>query len=613
MASSDVESDAKPPTEPIVTPDDELIDQGVPSTTSWGSLKAFWACALLLLVVLFGLLAWFNNGSVAIPDDAVYAKQAQLLSDGSWSGPRPAADFDRDGRNSAIGPMVVFGDRQIPYTRHPLFPLLLAPLYKVGGFAGLLVFSVIGAWVAAVAAGLMARRLHPSLGIVALALVGLGSPLVFDSLLVSAHAMTAGLCGLTALGVAQAVDSRRWWSLAYAIPAMILAICLRSEAIIVMLALGLVVSAMAIIASARSRKFDLPKVATGASLVGVAAITYLVEAKWEQRIIAAAGGVARTGLGRQLVEQRAPWSAVRIDLLMPWFGDATNARPTLVIATVSIAIAAIVLRVLPTRWLLPISLLLMAATASVLHLRSDLVFVTGLLVAMPVLIAGLILLRRQDFREPLIIRNLMVSGITATGIALTSYGEGGAMQWGGRFYHVLLPLLIPAVVLGLCHGYRLLPRVPARIAAAALMACIAATSAFALQTLDGYRSISKAASVTTVRYLSEIKSSGVQYGQRPLVIIGRTRGDGTSRVFWDLPAHTETISAKGIVDTFALARRAKEAGYTSIVLVTDIPIDKLELLSNRWLTPINWGIRDVRTIKGSPFGIVRLGPDDAAK
>lgn len=368
MQSSGVDDNVNVAAELAKPPDDHPAGLADSSVSGWGSLRAFWACALLLLIVLFGLLTWFNNGSVAIPDDAVYAKQAQLLSEGSWSGPRPAAEFDRDGSNSAIGPMVVFGDRQIPYTRHPLFPLLLLPFYKVGGLTGLLAFSVIGAWVAAVAAGLMARRVQPPLGIVALALLGLGSPLIFDSLLVSAHAMTAGLCGLTALGVAQAIDSRRWWSLAYAVPTMILAISLRSEAIIVMLALGLVVSAMAIIGSARSRKFDLPKVATGASLVGVAAITYLVEAKWEQRIIAAAGGVARTGLGRQLVEQRDPWSAVRIDLLMPWFGDATNARPTLVIAAVSIVLAAIVLRLLPNRYLLPVALLLMAATASVLHL-----------------------------------------------------------------------------------------------------------------------------------------------------------------------------------------------------------------------------------------------------
>lgn len=613
MKSSDVESDGNVTAEVGPAPDGDPIEPRVSSVVAWGSLRAFWACALLLLVVLFGLLAWFNNGSVAIPDDAVYAKQAQLLSDGSWSGPRPAANFDHDGRNSAIGPMVVFGDRQIPYTRHPLFPLLLARFYKVGGVTGLLVFSVIGAWVAAVTAGLMARRLHPPLGIVALALVGLGSPLVFDSLLVSAHAMTAGLCGLTALGVAQAVDSRRWWSLAYAVPAMILAICLRSEAIIVMLALGLVVSAMAILGSARKRSFDLPKLATGASLIGVAAVTYLVEARWEQRIVAAAGGAARSGLGRSLIPDRDPLTAARIDLLMPWYGDATHARPTMFIAAASIVIAAIVLRLLPTRWLLPVGLLLMAATASVMHLFTDLILVTGLLAAMPLLIAGLVLLRRKDFSNPLITRNLLASGITATLIALTSYGEGGEMQWGGRFYHVLLPLLIPAVVVGLGRGYCVLPKAPARIAATALVVCLAVTSTFALRTLDGYRSINKATTETTVRYLSGLGSNGGETSGPTLAIVGRIRGDGSSRMFWAAPSGTEIVSARSLSDIFSLIRRASTAGYSSAVLVTDIPVDKIGLLSDRLLEPIRWGIQDVQSINGSPFGIVQFGPVDAAK
>lgn len=613
MQNSGVEDDVNVAAESTDTPDDHPTGLADSSVSGWESLKAFWACAVLLIVVLFGLLTWFNNGSVAIPDDGVYAKQAQLLSEGSWSGLRPAAKFDQDGRNSAIGPMVVSGDRQIPYTRHPLFPLMLTPFYKVGGLTGLLVFSVIGVWIAAVSAGLMARRLHPPLGIGALVLAGLGSPLIFDSLLVSAHAMTAGLCGLTALGVAQAVDSRRWWSLAYAVPAMILAISLRSEAIIVMLALGLAVSAMAIVDSARKRSFDLPKVAAGASLIGVAAITYLVEARWEQRIIAAAGGAAQAGLGRQLVEQRDPISAVRIDLLMPWYGDATNAQPTLVIAAVSIVIAAIVLRLLPTRYLLPVALLLMAAVASVMHLFTDLIFVTGLLAAMPLLIAGLILLRRTDFRNPLISRNLLTSAVAVAGIALTSYGEGGAMQWGGRFYHVLLPLLIPAVVLGLGRGYKSLPAIPARVAAAALAVCIAATSAFALQTLDGYRSLSKATIDTTTSYVTSLKSNRSQQRETTLLTVGRVQGDGTSRIFWDLPNDIDVVSAHNVSDIFSLIRRASTAGYRSVVLVTDIPVDNLAVLSNRWLKPINWGIQDVQSIDGSSFGLVKFGPNVAAK
>lgn len=575
----------------------------------WTGIRGFCAVAALLLVLLLGLIPVMNNGAVAAPDDGLYAAQAKLLTDGTWSERRPAAAIDANGVNSTIGPSFVYKDRQIPYLRHPLFPTVLSWFYRVGGFDGLIAFSVLGVWLAAIAAGLMGRMLDHRYGMLALLLTGIASPLIFDAYLVSAHGMAAGLSGFVALGVAHLIDRRRAWHLAYALPCAVLLVALRTEGIIVLLATTAVVGLFAI----RLRPFRIDRLAivTAGGVGVVSLLAYLADSRWTQSLKQATGS-ANQPLLREAISNRDPFGAAWISLIRPWYGSTLNANSAVVFAVVAILLAAATIRISAARWLLPVSLLVLAAASLLYQQFGDDVLISGLISAFPVAIGGLILLRRQDLTRHLIPRHLLISMLAIITITVTSYSNGGAIEWGGRFYHVIIPLLVPVAMVGLHHGYRKLPRWPARIAAGAVIVISVSLSLLALGYLHSARELSSRMLHGAIPFTHEqVRSSGTDARElRPLLIVGMLYPDGTGRTFWDASGDIDVISSSGVADLFTVIARARNAGYPSVSVITPILPTTLSVIGNKRLEGTGWGIRDLKPILDTPFGLAEFGPPD---
>lgn len=575
--------------------------------TIWSRASTFWASAVLLLILMLALIPAMSNGHTAVPDDGVYAAQARLLAARSWSEARPAAAIDADGVNSTIGPSFIYADRQVPYLRHPLFPIVLGGLYWLGGFGAMLVFSTTGAWLAAIAAGLMARRLDLRYGVPALALTAIGSPLIFDAYIVSAHAMATAMCGFAALGVARIVDGQRRTGLALSLPCAVLAVFLRTEAVVAMIAITGVVALLSLHPRQRPR-VELQGLIAALSIGAVSALAYLVDSYWTLALKTSFDSGPQP-LFRELIEARDPVSAAWISLLRPWYGDGRDAQAALVLGVVAILLSAVALKVAPRRWLLSVALLVLGAGCLAYQVLAGVTLATGFIATFPVAVGGIILLSRQALRRPMVVRNLGISVVAVIGITITSYGIGGANEWGGRFYHLLIPLLVPIAVLGLDNGRVMMPRLPSQVAASAAVVGTVAISLIGLGYIRGARDVSQQA-VDAARgfAMDHVPAHDAPPTRRPLVIVGMLQGDGTGRIFWEPTPDVDVISAIGIGDLFTVIDRARQHGYPSVSVITNISPTVLSIVGDKRLEGTGWELGDLEPVSGTQFGVVEFGP-----
>jgi hypothetical protein len=148
----------------------------------------------------------------------------------------------------------------------------------------MLLLSVLGTWSAAVAAGLIARRLDPAYGIWALWITGIASPLVFDAYLVIAHSIAAALAGFAFLGLDQALKGKPK-ALLYALPAAVCMVLLRSEGVLLTLALGAAIGLSAI----RFDRFRIVRLSLRTASIGLClgllgTLTYVLDTRWAKAI-----------------------------------------------------------------------------------------------------------------------------------------------------------------------------------------------------------------------------------------------------------------------------------------------------------------------------------------
>lgn len=572
----------------------------------WGSLSTFWITAGVLLAVLLVLVPIVNDGSIAWPDDGVYAAQVDNLTHGSWTSARPLADLDADGANSAISPSFTAGDLQVPYDRHPLFVVALVPFYAAAGFVGMSLFSVLGTWGAAVAAGLLGRRLDSTYGVPALLLTGLASPLIFDAYLVSAHAATAAFVGFAALGASRVVDDRRWLPLLYTVPCAALAVALRSEGFIAVAALGVVIGAMAVTSSIRLRQIRWQPIIAATVVLVTAVAVYLADNMWRQQIERVSGGTGGPLTAVPDESERGLLSAVWTGLFRPWFASNLDAKPALALGAISIVLASVVLKVIPGRWLLPMALLGFGCSALVLQQFLEITLITGLFAAFPLLLAGLIQLRRSDVLDPLVMRGLATALLATALIAATTYADGGAVTWGGRFYHLLLPLVIPLAVLGLRRAGDVLPRRAGVIALVLVLLISASTSVFALRAQVQLRSTLGGVAEHTLDF-AERHTTTQNPSDRPLIVVGLLYGDGTSRAFWDAGDRADVLAARGAPDIFRVIDRAKTAGYHSVTVVSNLTPPVLATVGISWLDRTGWEALETEQAGDTPFVMYQFG------
>ncbi len=409
--------------------------------------RRWWFHAAALAVVLFGILALARPSQVISADEGAVLSEVRTLSrTDQWTLP-VHTDIDPDGAWFGLHQPVIVGDqgdRAITFDRPPTYPLLLVPLWNVGGLVAVLALHVAGVWAAAVLAGRLTERLVPGRGLAAMWLCGVASPLLFDGYWAIAHSLVAAGATAAALGAVRfAFDGRRvalvWW-----LAGLVLAVGLRTEPLFA--AAGLSV-ALAVVgwreASVRWRAWPLA-VATS----GVAGAVLVGMRRWQQAI----EGVATMGLpspssgGGGYLASRV--SGFRHSALGAGFGDRTAAM--VVVASAACIVGAVVLSrfdVATPR----VRMALAAAGAGTAVLRFAMAddMVTGLLMAAPLVIAAACCLPRERWRDPATTVVATTAALTVAAVVATQHERGGTGEWGGRYFHVVLPLICVVAVVSL--------------------------------------------------------------------------------------------------------------------------------------------------------------------
>jgi hypothetical protein len=578
--------------EPLIGPS---LPRRLPLPTSRAALAVHTA---LLAVVLLLILPLVNTGQVGFPDEGIYSAQVDNLSRGSWSAPRQAPDIDFGGVGVAAAGSTIIGDSYIPYARQPLYPLVLLPAFELGGLVGMLVLSVFGTVLAALAAALLARRIDPSLGIAALWTAGVGSPLLFDAHLVMGHSLVAALAGLLAVTVCAVVDDRRTVWLWASVPCAVALTLIRSEGVLVVLALGAVVGLSACKLRPRP-SIDVRKAVAGATLGATAAVTYIANQRW-------AAAILGSGSGGEIIADRDPdpLSSGWASLLRPWTGDARLATAEAVLMTLCTLLAVVTYRLLPRFRLLSLGLLVMASVSSVFLVARPPNLITGLIPVFPAAVLGLGLLRREDFRLPEVSRMLATSLLVTFGILATSYGIGGAAEWGGRFYHVLIPLLVAPAVLGLSHARATLPKLQLRVATAALAVMVLAIGVTAVRSNHRYREFSRIIVDESITFARESSDPPAAIVVAPLQV------PTTPRLFWrQLGQGDEIVTSFQIQTLGPVIAAAAESGRKRLVVLTDIDSALFAMIVSPVLEDLGWTALDARQVEGTQFTLVELGPE----
>ncbi|MEX2293205.1 MAG: hypothetical protein WD691_05405 [Acidimicrobiales bacterium] len=404
-----------------------------------GSNQNLWLHGALLGVVLLLLLPLVGPyGSVSV-DDGGAAIQAKALAGGDgWSLPPPIASIPYEDLHFPLTKASETDAGWAPFARHPMYAVLLAALFRVAGELGMVLSSLAGLVLAAVGAGHLTRRAAGDhLSVVGLWGVGLGTPLLFDGYVLIAHTLGAACVAWAAVLVWDTSGVRSLGGRAARLVGVwiliLLGVLLRAEVVLVALAAG----AVMVCAAIRSRR--VAEVATAAVLVGAAGAGLIIEMAWRRNIGTVAGGVGGPTRSVQTDGSgwlRDRWSGVEASLLNPGTG---RYAPLLALSLFLLATLVVMIRMRSGRhltWTVGVAAGISAVGWGVAERGA---LVPGLLMACPFLVLASLLGPGRvvlDARTRALTAALLLG---ATGIVALQYDGGGYVEWGGRYFAVLLP------------------------------------------------------------------------------------------------------------------------------------------------------------------------------
>ena len=514
-----------------------------------------WAHLLALAIVLLALVPVVGtNASYSSDEGAAVIQGRSLASGDGWTVPHPLPQVDPDGRmypliNSARG-----SNGFAPLAKHPAYAVLLGGAARLGDVAGMVLLSLAGTVAAAALAAALAARLDPALSRSALWVVGLASPLFFDGFLIMGHTLGAALAAAAALCAVCAIQDRRPGMAVLVAPCAGAAVLMRTEAVLFALSLA----AVALVVAARRRPRLPSLVVAGSSVVG-AMVARAVDTAWLAHILGgtpAALPVPAPVGAPDFLQGRL--EALYITWLMPRY-DASPVPIVLLLAMVAgVAVAAIESRRRPSsprRVLVPAGVAGLAGVAALLVGPPEVV--PGLLVAFPVLTAGVLVLRRSHLRDPVVTLTVATSAVFAMGVVATQYATGGTGEWGGRYFALAVPIVVPSLLHGLRRHGRDLEPVVRRGAVAALAICsvsLATTAVLSLRSNHRYW----AGLVGTIERAQDVAGPG-----RPVV----TTWSAVPRFSWDVFDRSPWLLVKR-ADIAGLRESLAREGADRFVLVT---------------------------------------------
>ncbi len=542
-----------------------------------GILPRAWALPLpahvgALAVVLLALVPLVGTSSSFSTDEGAAIVQAQSLSRGDgWLVEHPLPEVDPDGRHYPLE-ISEHGERGfVPFGKHPLYPLLLAGADRVGGVTAMVLLSLAGTVAAAGLAALLARRMDRSVARPTVWAVGGASPLLFDGFLVMGHSLGAALATAAVLAAVVALE-RRSTRLACAVPALVVgAVLLRTEALFLAVGMAIVAAAVAV----ARRELRLPAVLIGLGSLVAGGGGHLVETWWLSRLIGTSRGPVRpaptaTDTAGYLSGR---WRGFVRTLLAPTYGGDPLVATLLLAMVAGVVLMALTARNHPDRRG-PLRLSgAMAASAGVLAVvTAPEAVVPGLVVAFPLAAAGLLMVRRTTVRTAAARIALAVFSVFAVCVVATQYAVGGGTEWGGRFFAVGVPLLVPVLLVAL-KDQRL-----DRWVAASLVVCSVAMATLSMTSLR-----------TQHRRLSQLTGAADEAGA--VVAAGRAERPVMVATYASVPRwgwrsfdrHRWLVTEPK--DLQPLLGRLREAGVTRIGLVSPYEARDRALLGS---APIVW-------------------------
>lgn len=500
-------------------------------TSAAGRLRAAWRARLrwhaaLLLVGMVAVGAYIGSHSVFTDDEANVVLQARAVAHGEWALPDPFPQVDPRQQDFAAENVTSTAAGIAPIPKHLTYILLVAPVVGLAGAAGLMGVSMVCTLVAALCSAWLARIYAPGRERAAFWVTALASPLFFYSFVLTGQTAGAAAAAVSMVAGLAYLRSGRCTALVSSGAAIGLAVAAREEAMIWCIA-----SCVAAPLLARRRRNpapSFPRRRIGLLVLSLAAGGFL--ARLSDLIL------AHVMLGNsQPVSQQASAllggntlaSQIRGVLIATLgAGDAIDplaqGNQRVLALTVGglalAAIAALAARMLGARYpaTIPAAAGALAATCFAARLLTEPTSpVSGLFPAFPVLWAGLWLIGRAELSSPEARWAAGASVVFATGVAASIYSDGGGLQWGGRYFGLALPVIIPLVMAGFDRYGTGMAADRRRLLGCCLAAATMASACQAVATLDGFHRGGTAA-------LSELAGAAADApagdGGRPVVV-----------------------------------------------------------------------------------------------
>ncbi len=480
--------------------------------------RPLWNHVAALAVVLVALVPVLGTGASFSADEGAAIVQARHLSrGGGWIVDHPIPEADPSGTAYPLELSAQGSEGTAPFAKHPLYALMLAGADRLGGSTGMVLLSVAGTLIAAALGAALGSRLRPGLARSSLWAVGLASPLLFDGYLVIAHTLGAAFAAGAVVCALRGIEGRGRSAVAVTGVAVCVAgaTLLRNEALFWAIALGVVTGVVAL------RRRSLIVAAIAVASVTAAGVSHLGEQVWETSIVGGPGGTGAAAAINSPVQVGAGFVSERLDSfaltwLRPTYGGVPRLTVLLVLMVAAIAVAAVAVRRRPGDHGVVVVL---GATAAVSAVTAVALYPTnvvpGLLVACPVLVAGLATLGRSTVASVAARVSLGTFALFALAVAATQYSTGGSGEWGGRYFAIGLPVLVPVLLLALAQAGDRAGRSTRQAAVAALVACSMAMTVMGMASLRGAH-----------RFTGRLMASAEEMGQatgstRPVMVTTR--------------------------------------------------------------------------------------------
>lgn len=432
-----------------------------------GVVRRLWAAPLLvhagvLAAVLAGVAAYIGTGASWSSDEGAAILQAHaLLLHHSWTVPELFSKVDpaHHAYPVALSQPGTLGFA--PFGKHLTYAVMLAVAAGIVGTPGMVGLSVLAAVAAAVLAARLSSHIRPGLERVTLWTLGLASPLLFDANLVIAHTLGAALIVGAVLLALRFLRGRSVWTLAGVAGCLMVGALVRNEAVLFGAGMG---AASGLLALRRRGVPSRPRaLALAVAAVGAVAVAHELDAVMTVAAIgpapravgppAAAGAVGTTGILSHVQSFALTW-------LVPTYNYGNHLSAVLVVTVLAGLAGAFLVRRRPGDSGGIMLMVGLSVAVVVVRLLADPAGgVPGLAVAFPVLWVGLWLIRGELLGQHLAAYLATVSALVfGLGVVYLQYTEGGAAEWGGRYFAIALPVIVPVALEAIRRsGIRLAP------------------------------------------------------------------------------------------------------------------------------------------------------------